>query len=77
VKGKETFTVRIDNYSPLILNGLGLTGVGEQDGAVPKLLSGICLSPRRSLMVPATAEVVEALGLKQGVKVTAVDLSGL
>jgi hypothetical protein len=77
VKGKDTFTVRIDNYSPLILNGLGLTGVGEKDGAIPKVLSGICVSPRHSLVVPATAEAVEALGLKQGVRVTAADLSGL
>jgi hypothetical protein len=77
VKGKDTYMVRLLNRSPLILNGLALTGVGEKDGAAPRLLSGICISPQRSLVLPATAEVVEALGLKQGVRVTAADLSGL
>ena len=41
------------------------------------MLSGICVSPRRSLTVPATEEVVKSLGLKKGIKLTALDLSGL
>jgi hypothetical protein len=77
VKGKDTYMVRLLNHSPLILNGLELTGSGEKDGAVPRRLSGISLSPQRNLVLPATAEVVETLGLKQGVRVTAADLSGL
>jgi len=77
VKGKETYRVRIDNASPLILNGLAVSGTSTKAGELPKVLSGICLSPRRSMTVPAGAEVVEQLGLKGGVRVIAADLSGL
>jgi len=77
VKGKDSFTVRIDNYSPMILNGLSLTGGADKSGDFPKLLSGISISPRKSLTVPATNEVVEHLGLKKGIRVLAADLSGL
>ena len=41
------------------------------------MLSGICLSPRRSMTVPASEEVVKSLGLKKGIKLVALDLSGL
>ena len=67
----------IDNYSPLILNGLALAGTGEKADESLKLLSGIAIAPRKSFTIPATAEVVEALGLKNGVRVLAADLSGL
>jgi len=77
VKGKDTYKVRIDNASPLILNGLAVAGIEKKDGELPKILSGISLSPRRSLTVPASGEVVEQLGLKAGVRVIAADLSGL
>jgi len=76
-KGKETFTVRVENYSPLILNGVSLSGVGSKPGDPPKVLQGIALSPRRFLTLPATAESAERFGLKQGVRVVAVDLSAL
>ena len=39
--------------------------------------SGICVSPRRSLTIPATKTVVKTLGLKKGIKLIALDLSGL
>jgi len=77
VKGKDTFTVRIDNYSPLILNGLALAGSADRTSETPKLLSGMSISPRKSLTVPANTEVVEQLGLKQGIRIIAADLSGL
>jgi hypothetical protein len=76
VKGKPTYRLRIDNASPLVLNGLAVDGIVADDD-LPKILSGICVSPRRSLTVPASAEVVKELGLKKGVHVVAVDLSGL
>ena len=41
------------------------------------MLTGICVSPRRSLTIPANEDVVKALGLKKGIKLTALDLSGL
>jgi hypothetical protein len=77
VKGKDTYTIRVDNYSPLILNGIALAGSGEKADDALKLLSGIAIAPRKSFTIPATGEVVEALGLKNGVRVLAADLSGL
>ena len=41
------------------------------------MLWGIGIAPRRSLIVPASEEAVKAMGLKQGIRVTAADLSGL
>ena len=43
----------------------------------PECLTGICLSPRRSMTVGASEEVVKSLGLKKGIKLIALDLSGL
>ena len=41
VKGKPVYKVRIDNASPLILNGLAILGVGEGKAEqAPKVLSG-------------------------------------
>ena len=77
VKGKPTYQVRIENASPLILNGLAVLGVGTKERELPKQLLGICIAPRRSLTVPATEEVVKTLGLRKGIRVIAADLSGL
>jgi hypothetical protein len=77
VKGKDTYKVRIDNASPLILNGLAVAGTSPKEGELPKVLSGISLSPRKSLTLPASLDVVDQLGLKGGVRVIAADLSGL
>ena len=78
VKGKETYQVRIDNASPLVLNGLAIIGEGNKgDKAAPNILSGIAIPPRNNMTVAAAAAVVEKLGLKKGVKVVAADLSGL
>ena len=41
------------------------------------MLTGICISPRRALTIPAGEDAVRALGLKKGIKLTALDLSGL
>jgi hypothetical protein len=76
-KGKETFKVRIDNASPMILNGLAVLGTENKADEIPKVLSGIALSPRRSMTVPASEEFVKKMGLKKGMKVVAIDLSGL
>ena len=78
VKGKETYKVRIDNASPLILNGLDV--LGQQDsksGEEPKRLNAISVPPHRSFTVPATGEVGQKLGLRRGVRVVAADSSGL
>jgi hypothetical protein len=76
-KGKETYKIRIDNGSPLVLHGLALAGSAADPEAKPSLLLGISLSPGKSLAVPASFEVVHRLKLKQGISVQAVDLGGL
>jgi hypothetical protein len=76
-KGKLTYQIRIDNASPLILNGLAAVGTQSEDNKTPKFLSDICISPRKSLTVPASEEAVKALGLKKGIRLVALDLSGL
>jgi hypothetical protein len=41
------------------------------------VLSDISLPPRKSLTVPASEDVVNRLGLKKGIRVVALDLSGI
>ena len=76
-KGKLIHQIRIENASPLILNGLAVVGTGSKEDEVPKVLSGIAIPPRRSMLVPTNDDVVKTLGLKKGIKVLALDLSGL
>ena len=76
-KGKMHYEIRIDNASPLVLNGLAALGVVSKADEVPKFLVGICISPRRSLTVPASEEVVKELGLKKGIRLVGLNLSGL
>jgi hypothetical protein len=40
-------------------------------------LTMFSVSPRKSLAVPASEELVRSLGLKKGIKVVALNLSGL
>jgi hypothetical protein len=77
VKGKESFRLKIVNESPMILNGLALAGSELKADSSPAILLGMSLPPLKSLTVPATAEVVARLKLKEGSRVVAVDLSGL
>ena len=44
---------------------------------VPSVLAGLAIPPRKNYTVGATAEAVERLGLKAGVKLLAADLNGL
>ncbi|MBX6315472.1 MAG: hypothetical protein IRY99_21555 [Isosphaeraceae bacterium] len=77
-RGKSVYKIRIENRSPLILNALVLAGTesGEAAGR-PSLLAGLSLPPHKGLTVPTSTDVVERLGLKEGLRVLAVDLSGL
>ena len=76
-RGKMHYQLKIENASPLVLNGFAAVGATSKPEEIAKVLSGICLSPRRSMSVPASEEVVKELGLKKGVKLIALDLSGL
>ena len=61
----------------MILNGLAMLGTASKADEEPKVLFGISISPRRSLTVPASEDAVKTLGLKKGIKLVALDLSGL
>jgi hypothetical protein len=76
-KGKPIYLIRIDNNSPLILSGLAIQGAGGKTDDPSKVLTSIGIPPGKYLTLPAGADVVKALGLKQGVRVSALDLSGL
>lgn len=80
-KGKETYTIRVDNGSPLILSGLAIAGADpetESSKPIPfTALGGVSLAPLTSLKLPVTPELVEQLGLKQRIRVVAVDFNGL
>ena len=74
---KVAYTVQVDNYSPLMLNGIALVGTGAKETDPLRVLAGIALSPRRRMSLPVSGHTAEAFGLKAGVKVMALDLSGL
>jgi hypothetical protein len=76
-RGKLTYQIRIENASPLILNGLAALGTESTKDEEPKVLSGISLSPRKSMNLPASEQIVRMLGLKKGIRLVSVDLSGL
>jgi len=76
-KNKLTYQLRIENLSPMLLNGLALGGPPSKAAEAPKVLSGISIPPRKTMTVPASEEAVKLLGLRQGVRVLALDLSGL
>ena len=76
-KDKPTYGLRIENASPLILNGLAALGMESQKDQAPRVLSGVSIPPRRSMTVPASEDVVKKLGLRHGIRIVAIDLSGL
>jgi hypothetical protein len=76
-KGKLTYQIRIDNGSPFRLNGLSAVGQASQEGDKARVLAGISIPPRQHMSVPASEEVVKQLGLKHGIRLMALDLSGL
>jgi hypothetical protein len=75
--GKPSYKIRIENGSPFVLNGVALAGNDVSGTNRPTALAGFCLPPRKTLTAPAAAETVERLKLKEGVRLLAVDLSGL
>jgi hypothetical protein len=79
VKGKQMYKIKIDNASPLLLNGLAIKGTLDTPNDKLKLLAGdiISIAPLKSWTAPASGDTVEELGLKKGIRVVAADLSGL
>ena len=77
VNDRLIYQIQIANDSPLILNGLAVSGPADSAKAEPKTLPGLSLPPHKSMNLPATSELVQKLGLKEGMRVVAVNLSGL
>ena len=77
VKGKPTYQIQITNESPLILNGIALTGPSAKATRPPTTLAGVAIPPRRTIALRRSTEIVKNLGLKEGIRIVAVDLSGL
>ena len=71
-KAKEHFTIQVENRSPLILNGITLSGADVRPDEPARSLVGIGVAPRRSFALPASADAVEKAGLKRGLRVAAV-----
>ena len=65
-KGKLIYQIRIENASPMILNGIALVGTGSPEDETPKVLTGICVSPRRNLTIPADAQSGQGAGTQEG-----------
>jgi hypothetical protein len=76
-RDKVVYPVRIENASPLLLNGFAAVGIFSPPALPPRTLAGISLPPHKSMTITAGAEFVKELGLEQGVRMTAVNLSGL
>jgi hypothetical protein len=72
-----TYGIRIENASPLLLNGLAVLGMTSKQDETPRLLLGMSIPPRRSMTLPVNQQMVNSLGLKKGIRVVAADLSGL
>jgi hypothetical protein len=77
LEGTTTYTLQVDNASPLILNGFAVIGALSKKTDAPRCLLGISLPPQRSLQMPLTPSMVDAYGMKKGTRLVAVDLSAL
>jgi hypothetical protein len=76
-QGKDAYRIRIENASPLILNGLTLGGREPEPDSQPATLVGLSLSPRKAMTIPATHEVTRRAGSRKRIPILAADLSGL
>jgi len=76
-KGQQSYRIRIENASPMILNGLAAVGITSKDDETPRILAGISIPPRKHMTVPASEELVKKLGLRKGIRIVALDLSAL
>ncbi len=75
--GTPTYTLQVDNASPLLLNGFAVLGSQAKPTDRPHFLMGISLPPQRSLQFSLTQGQVESFGMKKGTHLVALDLSAL
>ena len=71
------FHVRIENASPMILNGISLISTEHKANDVPRYLLGINVAPGRNLSLSITNKAAQEYGLKKGIQLVGLDLSGL
>ena len=78
VNGKLIYQVQVDNASPLILNGIAILGSTSSPTEAPeRRLGHLCLAAAGApCSRPPRNSSIDSV-LKKGVRVTAVDLSGL
>ena len=76
-EGQGKDGIRVENGSPLVLNGLTLAGREATTCSQNLPLVGLSLSPRKAMTIPAPSRVVRRLGSGKGIRVLAADLSGL
>jgi hypothetical protein len=60
-----------------VLSGLAIQGATSNSEEASRVLTSLSIPPRKYLSLPASDEVFKAQGFKQGIRVTALDLSGL
>jgi hypothetical protein len=77
IEGTMTYTLQVDNASPLILNGFAVVGGQAKPSDPPHFLLGIGLPPQRSMQMSLTPGMVESFGMKKGARLVALDLSAL
>ena len=76
-QGKIAYAIRVENASPMVLDGLALAASAEPAAGKVSSMLGLGLPPRKSTVIGISPKAVERLGLKNGVQVFAADLSGL
>ena len=77
IEGLTTYTLQVDNASPLLLNGFAVVGALTNANDPPHYMLGFSLPPQRSLQMPLTPAQVTAFGMKKGTHLIALDLSAL
>ncbi|RUL88838.1 hypothetical protein TsocGM_05650 [Tautonia sociabilis] len=77
VDGHQTYKLRVDNASPLLLNGLAVAGAAAEPDISPSMIAGFSLAPRHSMTFTVSEEAVERLHLDSGVTIVAADLHAL
>ena len=77
IEGTTTYTIQVDNASPLVLNGLAIVGDQAKPGVPPHYLLGLGLAPQHSIQLPLTPAQAESFGMKKGSHLVALDLSAL
>ena len=76
-QGKTAYAIRVENESPIVLDGLALSSTAEPAAGKVSSVLGLGLPPRKAMVIGISPKAVERLGLKGGVQVFAADLSAL